>query len=88
MKEIWEMSLWILKKHWYLAPAGTLLIVWNIIRVIYSIVNYSNIEHPIVNILYGLFIIFIFIPMYIFFVFEYLHDTGKIDENGNFKDQS
>ena len=76
----------IFKKHWFLSPMGFLLILENIVRIIYSIYNYSTIEHPIINILYGIFLIVIFTMMFIFFTGEYvIIETGKIDKDGNFK---
>ena len=75
----------IFKKHWFLSPMGFLLILENIVRIIYSIYNYSTIEHPIINIFYSIFLIVIFIMMFIFFTGEYVIETGKVDKDGNFK---
>ena len=82
------MIKFILKRHWYLAPLGILILIHNIFRISYSIFNYTELENPILNILSGSFLIILMIIMYIMFIGEYLYETGQIDENGNIKSQS
>ena len=80
-----EYLKFIFKNHWLLTPIGLILLILNIIRIGYSIFNYNIIEHPLINIGYGLFIIIIMISMYIFFGIEYLYENNKLDKYGNLK---